>query len=394
MGPGDPELVTIKGLRALREADEVFVPVGDTGEVGRAEATVREYLDEGRIRRLLFALSDDAEARERNWTGAGREVSEHLREGKTCAFATIGDPNVYSTFTYLARKVRETLPEVEVETVPGITAMQDLASRSGTVLLEGDERLALLPFTAGEEHLREALASFETVVCYKGGNRTREVLGVAEEAGRLGDAVYGARLGIADEEILPAADMAGREGTYLSTVIFGRRAWSGGLGRGTIRLARSGDAAAVARCVRSAYSKYVKRLGKEPAPMREDYASAIQAGEVYVLAVGDALVGTITMRLEGDHLFVGSLAVSPSAQGRGLGRKLMKFAESETAAANLPEIRLYTNEKMSENLAFYERLGFEETHRKLDEGYRRVFLRKPMDAGAKGGDGGSMHHGR
>jgi precorrin-2/cobalt-factor-2 C20-methyltransferase len=222
VGPGDPELLTIKGLRALRGADEVFVPVGDTGEVGRAEATVREYLDEGRIRRLLFSLSDDAEARERNWTNAAREVGEALRENKTCAFATIGDPNVYSTFTYLARTVRETVSEVEVETVPGITAMQDLASRGGKVLLEGHERLALLPFTAGEGSLREALTVFDTVVCYKGGSRLGEVLGAAEEAGRLEGAVYGARLGIEGEELLPAAEMVGREGTYLSTVIFTR----------------------------------------------------------------------------------------------------------------------------------------------------------------------------
>ena len=228
MGPGDPELLTLKGLRALREADEVFVPVGDTGEVGRAEATVREYLDEGRIRRVLFALSDDAEARERNWTGAAREVSLHLREGKTCAFATIGDPNVFSTFTYLARTVRETLPDVAVETVPGITAMQDLASKSGTVLLEGDERLALLPFTAGEEHLRAALGSFETVVCYKGGSRMPEVLSAARQAGRLGGAVYGGRLGIEGEEIVPAEEMAGREATYLSAVIFTRKGSDGG----------------------------------------------------------------------------------------------------------------------------------------------------------------------
>lgn len=223
VGPGDPELLTIKGLRALREADEVFVPVADTGEVGRAEATVREYLDEERVTRLLFALSDDAEARERNWTNAAREVSEHLRDGKTCAFATIGDPNVYSTFTYLARTLREIVPEVEVETVPGITAMQDLASRGGTVLLEGDERLALLPFTAGEAPLREALAEFETVVCYKGGGRLPEVLRVAEEAGRLEGAVYGARLGIEGEEVVGASEMVGRDGTYLSTVIFTRR---------------------------------------------------------------------------------------------------------------------------------------------------------------------------
>jgi len=223
VGPGDPELFTVKGLRVLREADELFVPVADTGEVGRAEATVREYVDEGRVKRLVFALSDDTEARERNWTNAAREVSEHLQSGKTCAFATIGDPNVYSTFTYLARAVREIEPDVEVETVPGITALQDLASRSGTVLLEGDERLALLPFTAGEEPLREALAGFETVVCYKGGSRLREVLRAAEDGGRLQGAVYGARLGIEGEEVVPAPEMVGREGTYLSTVIFTRR---------------------------------------------------------------------------------------------------------------------------------------------------------------------------
>lgn len=223
VGPGDPELLTIKGLRALREADEIFVPVGDTGEAGRAEATVREYLEEERVTRLLFALSDDAEARERNWTNAAREVSGHLREGKTCALATIGDPNVYSTFTYLARTVRETLAEIEVETVPGITAMQDLASRGGTVLLEGNERLALLPFTAGEEPLQDALAEFETVVCYKGGGRLPEVLRTANESNRLDGAVYGARLGIEGEEVVGASEMVGRDGTYLSTVIFTRR---------------------------------------------------------------------------------------------------------------------------------------------------------------------------
>jgi precorrin-2/cobalt-factor-2 C20-methyltransferase len=220
VGPGDPELLTVKGLRVLREADAVFVPVADTGEVGRAEATVREYLEEGSVTRLLFALSDDPEARERNWSNAANEVSKHLENGETCAFATIGDPNVYSTFTYLARTVREMQPDVDVETVPGITAMQDLASRSGTVLLEGDGRLALLPFTAGEEPLREALAGFETVVCYKGGSRLGEVLRVAEGEGRLEEAVYGARLGIEGEEISPAREMVGREGTYLSTVVF------------------------------------------------------------------------------------------------------------------------------------------------------------------------------
>ncbi len=223
VGPGDPELLTLKGLRTLREAQHVFVPVGDTGEVGRAERVVQAHLEPGRAHRLLFALSDDARARTENWERAAHEVSEPLRRGETCAFATIGDPNVYSTFTYLARTVKHYVPEVQIETVSGITAMQDLAARSGTVLLEGDERLALLPFTAGKNPLQNALSEFETVVCYKGGSRLREALEVAEEARRLEGAIYGSRLGMRREEIVPASEMVGREGLYLSTLIFTRR---------------------------------------------------------------------------------------------------------------------------------------------------------------------------
>jgi precorrin-2/cobalt-factor-2 C20-methyltransferase len=223
VGPGDPELLTLKGLRALREADHVFVPVGDMGEVGRAERVVHAHLDPGRTRRLLFALSDDAAARAENWERAAREVSGPLRRGETCAFATIGDPNVYSTFTYLARAVRRRVPETSVETVPGITAMQDLSARGGTVLLEGEERLALLPFTAGEDALREALSGFETVVCYKGGSRLQEVLEIAAESGRLEEAIYGSRLGMEGEEVTRASEVVGREGPYLSTLIFARR---------------------------------------------------------------------------------------------------------------------------------------------------------------------------
>ena len=225
VGPGDPELVTVKGVRVLREADLVVVPVMDADETGRAEATVRAHLDPETAAeplRLVFALDDrggPTAERLSAWEAAADRVAEALLGGaRTVAFATIGDPNVYSTFTYLADAVRERVPGVVVETVPGITAMQDLAARSGTVLCEGTESLALLPLTAGVPAFQAALAHFDTVVAYKGGRRMPQVLEVLRDAGRLDDAVYGAALGLPGEQVGRAADLAG-EAPYLSTVI-------------------------------------------------------------------------------------------------------------------------------------------------------------------------------
>ena len=229
VGPGDPELLTLKGLRALERADTVFVPVGDGGERGRAEAVVARHLPPEQLVRLVFALGDDPRERERSWDAAGERVAGAIRDGGTVAFATIGDPNLYSTFSYLAQTVRGLVPDVRVETVPGITAMQDLAARSGTVLAEGTERLALFPLTARPERLEEALRVFDTVVCYKGGRHLSRVIEAARAADRLEGAVYGAHLGLEGEEVRPALEMDGRTGPYLSTVILpGRRDARGG----------------------------------------------------------------------------------------------------------------------------------------------------------------------
>jgi precorrin-2/cobalt-factor-2 C20-methyltransferase len=232
VGPGDPELVTVKGVRVLREADLVVVPVMDPQEQGRAEATVRVHVDHDRLLRLVFALDDRGGAtpgRLSAWEGAADAVAEQLRtRGGTIAFATIGDPNVYSTFTYLADAVRERVPEVEISTVPGITAMQDLAARSGTVLCEGTESLALLPLTAGVEAFEQALTHFDSVVAYKGGRHMPAVLEVLAKHGRLDGAVYGAALGLPDQQLGAAAD-APADAPYLSTVLVpARRTVRGG----------------------------------------------------------------------------------------------------------------------------------------------------------------------
>jgi precorrin-2/cobalt-factor-2 C20-methyltransferase len=259
VGPGDPDLVTVKAVKTLHAADRVYVPVGEAGDLGYAERVVLAHLDAARVERLVFALGDDPAARARAWDAAGATVAAAVRAGEHVAFATIGDPNLYSTFTYLAATVSQLVPSVEVETVPGITAMQDLAARSGTVLAEGTQSLVLLPFTPGSgwppaepgqrgmaepaedgpggrpdaarldgarlgalaDRLRVALGEHDTVVVYKGGRFLPEVRAALRAAGRDREAVFGARLGLDGESVGPLPD---GPAPYLSTVLVPRPA--------------------------------------------------------------------------------------------------------------------------------------------------------------------------
>jgi precorrin-2/cobalt-factor-2 C20-methyltransferase len=224
VGPGDPDLVTVKAANLLAKADVVFVPVADSGETGRAEQTALFYAEAWRVERVVFALHDREHTarRERAWDDAAAQVARWFAEhpGGTAAFATIGDPCVYSTFTYLAATVRDLVGDLAVELIPGITAMQDLAARTGTPLVEGRETLSLFPMTAGADRFRAALDRGDSVVAYKFGRMLPETLAVLRETGRLDGAVYGAGLGLADEDVRPAADLdPDLAGPYLSTLI-------------------------------------------------------------------------------------------------------------------------------------------------------------------------------
>ncbi len=220
VGPGDPELVTVKAVRVLREADVILVPVlaaaeAEKPEPGRAEAIIRAHVDANVIKRLEFALNDTGGITPRRtaaWQQAAAAAAAEFAGGAaTIAFGTLGDPNLYSTFSYLAQTVRELVPDVQVETVPGITAMQDLASRAGISLAEGTEPVTLVPLNAGTGALDRALAHGGTVVGYKVGAAASPVPAVLRDrlhaAGRLDGAVIGARLGLPGELIAPAADV-------------------------------------------------------------------------------------------------------------------------------------------------------------------------------------------
>ncbi len=148
----------------------------------------------------------------------------------------------------------------------------------------------------------------------------------------------------------------------------------------TIRPARPDDAPGIRACARQAYARYIPRIGREPAPMLADFPAQIAAGKVRVAESADgALLGFIVFFPEAGQMFLENVAILPQAAGRGIGRALIGFCEETARARGLDAVQLYTNEKMTENLALYPRLGYGEVARRTEDGFNRVYFEKTLD---------------
>ncbi len=145
-----------------------------------------------------------------------------------------------------------------------------------------------------------------------------------------------------------------------------------------IRPADAADLPAVERIMREAYTKYIARIGKPPGPMLDDYPAHVRAHRAWVAEHDGAVAGVIVLLPEDDYLLLDNVAVDPAHAGRGFGRALMDFAEAEARRRGYGELRLYTHQMMTENVAMYHYLGWQETGRGEQAGYARVFFRKPV----------------
>jgi GNAT superfamily N-acetyltransferase len=147
-----------------------------------------------------------------------------------------------------------------------------------------------------------------------------------------------------------------------------------------IRPAVATDEGDIRACAESAYSRYIEAIGRRPAPMDADFSAQIAAGEVHVATDADgAFQGFIVFFPEDGHMLLENVAVMPSAAGKGVGKSLTTFCEDEAKRLGLGSVKLYTNEKMIENLSIYPRLGYVETDRRTENGFNRVFFEKTFD---------------
>lgn len=236
VGPGDPELITLKAARILSTADVVLVPATEKSAdgPGRAEAIVRAACPQirGQIRRIPFSMAQRrgiGRKRTESWRASADAAVAAFESGAaTVALATVGDPAVFSTFSYLRGNVKQRLPDVDVTLIPGITAMQALAAASRTPLVEGREVLALVPATVGPEKLGQVLDVADSVTIYKGGRTLPAVLEQIDARGR--DAVLGTDVSMETERLIGLDEVGeGQTLPYFSTVMSApRRQTTGG----------------------------------------------------------------------------------------------------------------------------------------------------------------------
>lgn len=222
IGPGDPKLLTLKAKEILDRVDLVFCPKGDEGSTSWARSIVQSTTAAPKkFVELTFPMTRDKEVLRAYWQKAAERIAAEMAKGKEGAFITLGDPFIYSTYIYLLKTLRRDFPHIEVETIPGITAFNAAAARAQVPLVQGEERLAVLPVTKTLKGLREAFAVFDTVILMKVGSKLDRVIPLLKELNLLKSSVLISRLGHPEERII--SDLSSLKGDnregYLSVII-------------------------------------------------------------------------------------------------------------------------------------------------------------------------------
>jgi precorrin-2/cobalt-factor-2 C20-methyltransferase len=223
IGPGDPELITVKGASILQRCRHVFVPKARTAADSLARTIAGKYVHaDATVHELVFPMTTDPGQLEQRWHESAQQVAGVLHSGSDAAFLTLGDPLLYSTYIYLLRALRRQLPALRVVTVPGVTAFSAAAALAEFAVGVAKEPVTIVPASDDAEQVRRAVAAGGTVVLMKIGKRVRELLQVLDECGVIERSVLVSRAGLAGERVetdLRRLKDSGTDAEYLAVIL-------------------------------------------------------------------------------------------------------------------------------------------------------------------------------
>lgn len=224
LGPGDPELLTLKALRTIQNADCIFVPKSDAKEDSLALEIVKDYVKGKKVIEQIYPMTKDKQTLNAAWMKAADEIHTEIKNGNNAVYLTLGDPMTFSTYIYLLRCLTALLPAHAMHTIPGITSYNAAACAANYPLLTGDEKLAVIPVPRDIAELRPILESFDTVVMMKVAKKLDEVIQLLEDMKLSENALFASYVGQKDAYL--TCDIVSLKGGgmgYMSVLIVKRR---------------------------------------------------------------------------------------------------------------------------------------------------------------------------
>jgi precorrin-2/cobalt-factor-2 C20-methyltransferase len=187
VGPGDPELITVKAVKMLKMADVISVPKPHEDKPSLALAVVKHILKERErppeVLKLVFPMIKDKDGLKKAWARNAQIIAEKAKKGKIIAFITMGDPMFYSTFIYLCHSMKEEFPEVKLEIIPGVTSLTACAASSKIPLAERDEIVAIIPSATDSNRIEKIAKHANNLVLMKGMQRLKDLVPILERCG-------------------------------------------------------------------------------------------------------------------------------------------------------------------------------------------------------------------
>ena len=206
VGPGDPDLLTVKAVKAIQNADTIMCPASAEDRPSIALSVVDSLIDKSKnqeIVKLIFPMTKDKDILEAHWKENSKIMAEKVLSGKNVVYLTVGDPYLYSTWIYMHREISQKHPEMKITVIPGIVSMFTFASKVGVSIAEGAEKVAIIPSCYDLTSVKEIAKNSEVLVFLKDGRYFDQVIELVRESGFPDDSIFaiGQDLGT-DKEII------------------------------------------------------------------------------------------------------------------------------------------------------------------------------------------------